>query len=110
MEDASIFNKEAEEMLKIHELKDVPDFVHELANQHVKEQLEALSKPIEVPTEPKTHFQYYEPAEGTGGLPAVICTCGQSKRHLRFKVLERWSEKHFNKTGHNVYVKGSEAW
>lgn len=92
-------------LLTEDDYKHVTDEGQQRINDLQRELLEANAKPVEVPAKPKVHFQYYEPAEGTGGLPAVICTCGQSKRHLRFKVLEQWSAKHFKKTGHNTKPK-----
>lgn len=71
-----------------------------VVNESMLERLEATAKPIEMSSAPKVHYQYYEPH--TGGLPAVICTCGWKKSHLRFKVLEQASLRHFNKTGHNT--------
>lgn len=71
----------------------------------VEKLVQEASEPVREPPDSnryKEPFQYYESAEGTGGLPAVICTCGWSKHHLRFKVLGRASEKHWLKTGHNT--------
>jgi len=63
------------------------------------ELLRATGEPVDL-SKYKEPVMYYEPAEGTGGLPASICTCGWSKRHLRLKVLKKASEKHYTKTGH----------
>ena len=68
-------------------------------NELVRERLEASGEPVE-PTKYKEPVMYYEPAEGTGGLPAIMCTCGRKKSHLRMRVLQRWAEKHYLKTGH----------
>lgn len=84
---------------KIHELKEMPEEFERMANQRVQELLEATGEPVAV-SKYKEPVMYYEPAEGTGGLPASICTCGWSKRHLRLKVLMKASEKHYAKTGH----------
>jgi hypothetical protein len=67
------------------------------------EPLEAPQRPSrasEEPSEGKDPFMYYEPAAASGGLPASICTCGVSKRHMRLRALQKWSEKHYQKTGH----------
>lgn len=85
---------------------------HKTHRMEVDEAQEIATSPVEPlrePQRPSGHsspYQYYEPAEGTGGLPAVICTCGKSKHHLRMKVLQVWSEKHYNKTGHKPERKG----
>lgn len=96
-------------LLKIHEFKEPPEgLTQEMVDRQTalyssaKVALESPSKPSEAPNGGKVHYQYYEDAAGTGGLPAVICTCGWSKHHLRLKVLGRASEKHWLKTGHNT--------
>lgn len=102
MEEAFEAQMKALNEMGLNDHKRLEPVVEKLVNQKIAEDLKIHSEPLEVPTDPKVHFQYYEPAEGTGGLPAVICTCGAKKHHLRFKVLGKWSEKHFAKTGHNT--------
>lgn len=102
MEDAQHAHARAEYLLQedgTHRLRR-PELEAKL-NELAGDDLRANAEPIE-PSEYKEPFQYYEPSEGTGGLPAVVCTCGWSKHHLRFKVLQKASERHYHKTGHNT--------
>lgn len=49
------------------------------------------------PTQETPKTDYVQLDRQYGGL---LCTCGQGKRHHRFKVLETWLQKHTLKTGH----------
>lgn len=46
-------------------------------------------------SKPKTHVVQLDMQYG-----GLLCTCGQGKRHRRFKVLDVWLAKHTAKTGH----------
>lgn len=103
MEEAREAMEAALKALSIEEMeRQLNEEMERQLNEHIQKTLERDAEPLVIESKPKTHYQYYEPAEGTGGLPAVVCTCGEKKHHLRFKVLERWSQKHFEKTGHNT--------
>lgn len=99
MQEAFEAHKEALRELQVEELHKLDPKLEEMANNRVRELLEATGEPIK-PNQYKDPFQYYEPAEGTGGLPAVCCTCGWKKHHLRMKVLQQAALKHLEKTGH----------
>lgn len=102
MEDAREAQKQALEELD-DQRKPFLD-IHEMLNKGRDMILERDAEPIDIGRVTKNPYQYYEPH--TGGMPAVICTCGWKKSHLRFKVLEQASLRHFNKTGHNTNPKG----
>jgi|KBSMisStaDraftv2_1062788.scaffolds.fasta_scaffold90135_3 hypothetical protein len=109
MEDAHKAAAKALQELQIEEHKRLTPAMEREVNKRVQKLLERDSEPVE-PDLYKEPVMYYEPAEGTGGLPAIICTCGQQKRHLRRKVLQRWAEKHTDRTGHKPipYKKDNE--
>lgn len=102
--DEEKFNEAREALAEMHEHKKSDPALERMAQEHVEDVLRPIREPRGHPKY-KEPFQYYEPAEGTGGLPAIICTCGWSKHHLRLKVLGKASEKHFMKTGHNTKPK-----
>ena len=102
MEEAWRKHEEALEELqlpKIHELKELSPELERLVTERAEKLLERDTEPFD-PTRYKEPVQYYEPAVGTGGLPAAMCTCGWSKYHARIKVLRAAAKKHYNKTGH----------
>lgn len=99
MEEAWKAQLEALKELDIYEHKKMTPAMEREVNERTRKLLERDSEPLEL-SKYKEPIMYYEPAEGTGGLPAIICTCGQQKRHLRRKILQRWAEKHTAKTGH----------
>jgi hypothetical protein len=101
MEDAARYHKKALEDLEIIELKKPSEAMERLLNERVEELLEANTEPVE-PNRYVDPLVYYEPAEGTGGVPKAICTCGWSKTHYRFKVLQKAAIKHAEKTGHRL--------
>lgn len=104
MEDAWKANQEALEELsipKIHELKELSPEMERMLAERTQKLLERDTEPIKE-SRYKEPFVYYEPAEGTGGVPAVICTCGWRKPHYRFKVLQKAAIRHSEKTGHKL--------
>jgi len=109
MEDAHKAAAKALKELNIDESKKMSKEMEKRANERTRKLLERYSDPVD-PGKYKEPVMYYEPAEGTGGLPAIICTCGQKKSHLRRKVLQRWAEKHTDRTGHKPipYKKDNE--
>ena len=104
MEDAWKAHQQALEELqipKIHELKELPESIRREINERERKLLEANAEPVKEDRY-KEPFVYYEPAEGTGGVPAAICTCGWRKPHYRFKVLQKAANRHSEKTGHKI--------
>lgn len=99
MQEATEAHLQALAEMRMDEYRRLDPMVERVANERVRELLEASGEPVEV-TKYKEPVMYYEPAEGTGGLPAIMCTCGRKKSHLRMRVLQRWAEKHYLKTGH----------
>lgn len=86
---------------EIHDHKKPSPAMKEMLNNLVNELLQATAEPVR-PERYKDPFIYYKPSEGTGGVPAAICTCGWRKPHYRFKVLKKAAIKHFEKTGHQL--------
>lgn len=104
MEDAYKYHAKALEELradhKMEELRTKLQLEQE-ANNRTRELLGAHAEPVEEDRY-KEPFVYYEPSEGTGGVPAAICTCGWRKPHYRFKVLQKAAIRHSEKTGHKI--------
>jgi hypothetical protein len=106
MEDANkAYMQTLEEMRtaepEILEHKKISEGMARLANERVNELLRTNAEPVKEDRY-KEPFVYYEPAEGTGDVPAAICTCGWRKPHYRFKVLQKAAIKHAEKTGHKI--------
>lgn len=59
----------------------------------MRRELEQTTKAIPMPD-----YMRYD-RHGSKG-EGVYCTCGAFKLHNRGKVLARWADKHFDKTGH----------